>query len=106
MTFQPGKSGNPGGRPKHTPEMREALDLANAALPDAVRKLIALMGNADPKVAMVASNSIIDRVLGKAAQPIVGDEDRAPLQVDDLAGLPRELRLKLQAKMLEALQGG
>lgn len=87
-----------------SPEMREALELANAAVPDAVRKLISLMDNADPKVAATASNSIIDRVLGKAAQPIVGDEDFAPIQVDDLAGLPRALRLKLQGAMLTVMQ--
>lgn len=104
MVFQPGQSGNPGGRIKRTPEMQEAISLAANATPRAMQRLIDLIDSKDEKVSIAASNSIIDRTLGKAAQPIVGDKDHDPVQVDEISGLPRELRLKLQAKMLEAMR--
>ena len=40
--FAPGSSGNPGGRPKMTAAMREAISLARDATPRAMERLIEL----------------------------------------------------------------
>lgn len=101
MPFVPGKSGNPGGRPK---EEREVLALARAKSLEAIERLAQWISSDNPKASIQACNSILDRAFGKPTQPISGDADGAPIAVDDLSGIPRELRLKLQAKMLEALR--
>ena len=68
--FQPGESGNPGGRPKTNPAVKEMFV---AACPDAVQLLIDTMKNENEKTALrvACANTIIERVMGKAAQPIM-----------------------------------
>lgn len=78
MAFEPGKSGNPGGRPKENAEVKA---LARAHCKVAVEKLAALMDSADEKTSLAACNSILDRGLGKPATVIVGDDDEAPVRV-------------------------
>ena len=70
MAYPPGVSGNPGGRPIHTEEVRQALELAKQATGKAIQKLIELIDNSDPRVAVVAVNSLLDRALGKPQQAI------------------------------------
>lgn len=60
--FRKGVSPNPGGRGK---PYFEALAIAKQHGPDAMRKLIELMGSDDDRVALIAANSILDRALGK-----------------------------------------
>lgn len=76
--FEPGKSGNPHGRPKLPAELRE---MARAASPDALQALIDVMSDKDaPQSARVsAANSILDRGYGKPAQPIDGDGEGGPV---------------------------
>ena len=63
--FKKGKSGNPGGRKAMPKELKEFL--AGHTL-DAAKKLVALLDDKDPNVALKAANSIIDRVHGKPEQ--------------------------------------
>lgn len=88
MPFQPGQSGNPGGRPKEAAEVKA---LARSHSKAAVEKLVALMlSSADEKTVIAACNSILDRGLGKPAQAITGgDEDDAPLRVEGVISLVR-----------------
>src|SRR5829696_8751205 len=63
--FQPGNKF--GGR-KPIPE--EVKELARAATPRAIKRQIELMESKDENVALKATNSILDRALGKPAQTV------------------------------------
>ena len=67
--FKPGQSGNPGGRPKMSEDVREML---KAATPKAVKLLVSVMDDDGQKAAlrMDAAKTIIERVYGKPLQPI------------------------------------
>lgn len=65
--FQKGVSGNPGGRPAMDPEVKEALQAASER---AARRLVELVDSQDPRVALMASNSVLDRLYGKPAQTV------------------------------------
>lgn len=70
--FQPGQSGNPGGRPKIEPKIKE---LAQAACPKAIRKLIALLDSSDEKTVIAAANALLDRGIGKPTQQVQASGD-------------------------------
>lgn len=60
--FKKGQSGNPSGRPKIDPEVKEIL---KAASPDAARRLVELMNSEIDKIALKACCEILDRTIGK-----------------------------------------
>jgi hypothetical protein len=76
--WKDGKSGNPGGRPKIDPKIKKALE---AACPKAVRVLISLLDSDEEDIRLKASNSILDRNLGKPAQAITDSSG------NDIAGV-------------------
>ena len=63
----PGASPNPGGRPSTPPEIREALQAGSLA---AAQRLVGLVADPDPRIALAASVAVLDRVLGKPAQAL------------------------------------
>ena len=67
MTFQPGRSGNPGGRPKALKDVEAA---ARAHTEDAIKTLASISNNTQaPEAARVAAaNSLLDRAWGKPKQ--------------------------------------
>lgn len=72
--FEKGKSGNPNGRPKVDPEVRELL---KAATPAAAKLLIDTINDPTAKrdTRLDAAKTVLDRVYGKATQPIDGNID-------------------------------
>lgn len=67
--FAPGKSGNPGGRPKKTPEMFELEAACKAKTPAALDVMVDLMNDAkQDSVRLQAALAIIERAHGKPLQ--------------------------------------
>lgn len=65
--FQPGKSGNPSGRPKVA---KTVTDIAHENSERAMRRLAKLIDSEDEKTALAAANAILDRAVGKPKQSI------------------------------------
>lgn len=78
MTFKPGTSGNPGGRPRGE---REVLELARESSPRAIGRLIELIEHEDPRTSIAACNAVLDRAFGKPTQRLAGDPEGAPIQL-------------------------
>ena len=84
MAWQPGQSGNPNGAPKRVKVWREAINRAikrrEQEDPQALEKL------ADKLLAAVDAGDIAaikefgDRIDGKVAQPVGGDDEIGPIK--------------------------
>lgn len=84
MPFEPGQSGNPGGRPKTAKEFRDALMVAlkrtdgdKVKLAQVAEALVeeAIKGN------VPAAKEIADRIDGKVPQGVAGPDGEGPLEV-------------------------
>ena len=86
MPFAPGQSGNPGGRPKENAEVKA---LARSHGKAALEKIVALMSSADERIALAASQTLLDRGFGKPTQPLSGDDEMPALKVEGAINLVR-----------------
>lgn len=96
--FKPGQSGNPGGRPSVTREVRA---LAQEHSATAVRTLVELMTtSADERVRLAAATAVLDRGVHRVATSIEEPDDREPVYARER----EELRqLKSDPKVHDAL---
>lgn len=69
--FRKGSSGNPGGRPPLSAEVRLR---AQEATPAALDKIVALMDSDDPRIVLMACKEILDRAFGKVGQADKDDD--------------------------------
>src|SRR5689334_3898799 len=70
---------NPGGKGSL---YHETQALARQAAPAAMRRLIELIDDPDPRVATIASNAVLDRAFGKPKEAKPEDQERAPPVLD------------------------
>ena len=70
--FRPGRSGNPGGRPK---VVREVQELARQHTPDVINALVEVCNTAvrHPSARVAAAIALLDRAYGKPAQTIAAE---------------------------------
>ena len=68
MAFVKGKSGNPGGRPKKTPEVLEVERLCAEASPRAVERLKEWVESDNPKASVTACMGLIAQAFGTPKQ--------------------------------------
>jgi hypothetical protein len=96
--FQPGQSGNPGGRAKMPPEIRNML---TAKAHEAVQVIANELGNGDPRVALKAAELLLDRAYGKpqAASESIDLSEAGDTSTPDAI-------LKLHSAMLAAAATG
>jgi hypothetical protein len=69
--FRKGKSGNPGGRPKGSHDLRQ---LAQAHTAEAIDRLVRWMRTSNPKASVAACIALLDRGWGKPVQAIMSNE--------------------------------
>lgn len=70
MGFKKGQSGNPGGRPKKSPELEEVEALCKEASPAAVLRLTQWMKSDDAAASVRAALGILERAYGKPRQTV------------------------------------
>ena len=79
--FKPGRSGNPGGRPKG---VIEVIELARKQTTAAINTLVKVMKLGESEAARVsAGNAILDRGWGKPSQNLTIDDERDPSEMTD-----------------------
>src|SRR5262249_27913662 len=88
--FRKGKSGNPGGRPKGSEELRA---LAQAHTAEAIDRLVRWMRTSNAKASVAACNALLDRGWGKPVQAITANDGaRMDVNIDEVrAAIARKL---------------
>lgn len=90
--FVKGLSGNPSGRPKANPEIKEILKAASV---DAAKRLVELMQCNNEKIALTAVIEILNRTEGKP---------RESVSMDVNGGL--DVRAQIRSVLMERLNNG
>ena len=87
-----GQSGNPGGRPRMTEDMRDMQERARAVGPEAIDILLSIARDegAPPSARVSAASSILDRGYGRAPQGLSVNINGPEMSLAEiLASMPR-----------------
>lgn len=83
--FKKGRTGNPGGRPKRTPEEFELIQACKDKTPAALAVMVKLMSNASSDaVKLNAATAVIERGYGKPTTVIEATVTSHEATLDDL----------------------
>ena len=69
-SWQPGQTGNAGGRPRKTPEAREIEELARSKSKAAIQRLASIVRTGRDSDAIRASEALLDRGFGRPQQSV------------------------------------
>ncbi len=98
--FDKGKSGNPGGRPRRTPEEAELIEACRTKTREALGTILQLMDESDnDRVRLAAAQYVIERGWGKAPE-------RIELLAATVGLSTEELDLSPVAVYLRVIKGG
>jgi hypothetical protein len=101
--WQPGQSGNPGGR---TVAFQECQAMCREASPRASMRLIELMESADERVALMAADKVLERAWGKPKeQDDASDAARRLSNMTDAQRLAEAIDIIARAREALALSG-
>jgi hypothetical protein len=91
-SWQPGRSGNPGGRPRKTPEQRGVQELARRYSPEAIDRLTQIVLNGSDNDAVRACEAILNRAWGRP-QPESDQKEQGRFQFygDSQRQIPRQI---------------
>lgn len=101
MAFQPGQSGNPNGRPKLDPRLKEMFEAKGE---EAFSVIIKHMNGDDPRISLSAAEIVLERAFGKPFQQQFVDIAekitviRAPSQEANTAAWAKQLQSKPTTK--------
>jgi hypothetical protein len=91
MAFVKGQSGNPAGKAKGTPNAipHKIRQMCLKVCPEMIEKLKLLSDDPNPAIRLAAINALLDRGIGRAAQPITG-ADEGPVEVKHIISWIRD----------------
>lgn len=81
MTFKPGQSGNPGGRPKGYADFREQCRKLS---PKVVARLTKLLAGKDDRLALDAGKALLEHAWGKPPQAVTGEGGEGSVTLEAL----------------------
>lgn len=101
MPFKKGASGNPGGRPRHSPELQAAKAALLKITPSAVRVLYDLLKSDDEKVALTAATAVLKITVGDMVRAAVDDDGKTVGKID-AEEIAQRARTLIAARLLVA----
>ncbi len=108
MPFQPGQSGNPGGRRKLTPGQKRALEKARKLSYRAMEKMADMLESEDDRTVLAAAKLVCEYGLGKPTQVadihVTQESPEDMPRAEQIAGMRRALEV-LEAQEAETVEG-